>query len=307
MTYKIDPEFLSLQDRLTEQEYEELERRILEDGEVLNPVIVWQEEKIILDGMHRFKIATTNNLPYPVKELSFPSRIHARRWTDLYAGVQMAKSRALNVAASATRIQRIVDAERELLEQSRASNSSTEPVGRVRDAVAAKLGVSPRKVQEDMKAAKDLAKLAPAVRAAVQDKKIKVSKKTLSDLAEMTPNEQVEVVKAVEKGKAKTPKEAIESKRLDTLAETPVAKVLAWNAAIDEFCKAVEAAHKLIPKGEWISEALAGVMAANKKAYIQTVKKQKLTEDCPQCEGDGCPKCFGMGQVTEGMARSNAG
>ena len=51
---RIDPEFESKIPPLTEEEYQLLEENILQDGVVLNPLIVWNG--CIIDGHNRFRI-----------------------------------------------------------------------------------------------------------------------------------------------------------------------------------------------------------------------------------------------------------
>ena len=51
---RIDPEFESKIPPLTEEEYQLLEENILQDGVVLNPLIVWNG--CIVDGHNRFRI-----------------------------------------------------------------------------------------------------------------------------------------------------------------------------------------------------------------------------------------------------------
>ena len=50
---RIDPEFESKIPPLTEEEYQLLEENILQDGVVLNPLIVWNG--CIVDGHNRFR------------------------------------------------------------------------------------------------------------------------------------------------------------------------------------------------------------------------------------------------------------
>ena len=51
---KIDPEFQSQIPPLTEEEFKQLQDNILKDGEVYEPIIVWNET--IIDGHNRWKI-----------------------------------------------------------------------------------------------------------------------------------------------------------------------------------------------------------------------------------------------------------
>ncbi len=75
----IDPEFEKLIPRPTEQELAGLEAAILRDG-CTDPLIVWKEHGILLDGHNRKKICDKYDLPYRTSELPFASRYDVKRW-----------------------------------------------------------------------------------------------------------------------------------------------------------------------------------------------------------------------------------
>jgi hypothetical protein len=80
MVLKIDPEFEGLLDAQTELSYEELKKLIEKDG-IENPITVWKEEAIILDGHNRYKIAGELGIKEPpTQEKSFPDRAAAKEW-----------------------------------------------------------------------------------------------------------------------------------------------------------------------------------------------------------------------------------
>jgi hypothetical protein len=76
---KIDPEFAALLPPLTHEEFAELEMKVsVEDFR--DPLIVWKETGILLDGHHRLKICDKYKVTYSIKELSFPSKERAIQW-----------------------------------------------------------------------------------------------------------------------------------------------------------------------------------------------------------------------------------
>lgn len=76
---RIDPEFESKIPPLTEEEYQQLEENILQDGIVLNPLIVWNG--CIVDGHNRFRIIQEHpEVKYTVFEKEFPDRYAAIAW-----------------------------------------------------------------------------------------------------------------------------------------------------------------------------------------------------------------------------------
>ena len=76
---KIDPEFQSKIPPLTFEELEQLEKNIVNDGKVINPIIVWNG--LIVDGHNRYAILQKHpDIPYTVHEKEFASRYEAIIW-----------------------------------------------------------------------------------------------------------------------------------------------------------------------------------------------------------------------------------
>ena len=76
---KIDPEFQSKIPPLTAEERSQLEANILEEGRLLNPLIVWKN--IIVDGHNRFEILKEHpEIEYTVLEKEFAGREEAIVW-----------------------------------------------------------------------------------------------------------------------------------------------------------------------------------------------------------------------------------
>lgn len=76
---RIDPEFRDKIPPLTEAEYEQLRENILADGEVYEPIVVWNGT--IVDGHNRYKIVQENpDIPFRVKEMSFADKWAAFDW-----------------------------------------------------------------------------------------------------------------------------------------------------------------------------------------------------------------------------------
>ena len=83
MTYSIDEEFQSLLRPLTEQERTRLMINIERDGRFLDPLIVWKEQQVLVDGHNRHELYETalSHLSAPsVEELSFADREAVKSW-----------------------------------------------------------------------------------------------------------------------------------------------------------------------------------------------------------------------------------
>lgn len=78
---KIDPEFRDKIPPMPVEDFEGLKADILRDGYVRDPLVVWEEENILLDGHHRWKVIQEHpELPYTIDYKSFPDRWAAIAW-----------------------------------------------------------------------------------------------------------------------------------------------------------------------------------------------------------------------------------
>ena len=76
---KIDPEFRNRLWPLTEAEFEQLKENILSDGEVYEPIAVWNG--IIVDGHNRWKIIQEHpEIPFRTKDMAFVNKYEAFDW-----------------------------------------------------------------------------------------------------------------------------------------------------------------------------------------------------------------------------------
>ena len=79
----IDEEFRSLIPPLTAEERAGLEENLLRDG-CLDPLVVWREQQILLDGHHRKEICDQYGIDYAIREISLPDREAAADWIDAH-------------------------------------------------------------------------------------------------------------------------------------------------------------------------------------------------------------------------------
>lgn len=76
---RIDPEFESQIPPLAEDEFRQLEENIVNDGVIINPLIVWNG--IIVDGHNRYRILQLHpEISYTTHEKDFPDRYAANAW-----------------------------------------------------------------------------------------------------------------------------------------------------------------------------------------------------------------------------------
>lgn len=78
---KISPEFEMLIPSLTNDEYEQLERNILTEGEIFTPIFTWNG--YIIDGHHRYQILCNHadeDIKFHVAEKAFNDKYEAMSW-----------------------------------------------------------------------------------------------------------------------------------------------------------------------------------------------------------------------------------
>ena len=78
MDITIDPRIRDLFPPLTDEEFANLEREILDDGKINEPLVTY--DGVLLDGHHRYKIAKKHNIPYEVIEKDFADWGDALGW-----------------------------------------------------------------------------------------------------------------------------------------------------------------------------------------------------------------------------------
>ncbi len=81
LSVTIDDEFQSLIPPLTEEELTGLEENLLRDG-CIDPLIVWAEQCILLDGHNRKSICDRYGIDYELHTVSLPDRAAASDWID---------------------------------------------------------------------------------------------------------------------------------------------------------------------------------------------------------------------------------
>lgn len=80
---QIDPEYESAIVHIRQDEFERLEQSILEEGRIIDPIIVWNNT--IVDGHNRYKIAQKYpQIEFTVIEHPFESRSECINWIRIH-------------------------------------------------------------------------------------------------------------------------------------------------------------------------------------------------------------------------------
>lgn len=75
----LDPEIRKYLPPLTPDELAGLEESILAEG-IREPLVVWHERGVLLDGHNRLSLAQKHDLPYRTREISFADATEVRQW-----------------------------------------------------------------------------------------------------------------------------------------------------------------------------------------------------------------------------------
>jgi hypothetical protein len=137
----VDPEFKGLLDPLLPAELGQLEANLISDKRALEPIIIWQEARIIMDGMNRIGICTERKIPYQFAFLKFPltpeGRTQALQWViDHQTGRRNLSD----------------EAKRKLIEWRRERVAAAHKAGDSNRKIADREGINESTVRDDIKA-----------------------------------------------------------------------------------------------------------------------------------------------------------
>lgn len=221
---RVDPEFRDKIPPLTDAEFEQLRENILSDGEVYEPIVVWNGT--IVDGHNRWRIVQEHpEIPYKVKEMEFADKWTAFEWMyrkqlgrrnlsdeqKTYMIGKMYEARKQSVGNSKS--ERTADGKFQCSQ----SGDNGKPRGRIGEIIAKELGVGHGTVTRAADFAKGLDAIrdvSPAAADKVLDGKSGVSKQTIAEMRNADTEELKEVAKAIDEGKPVIRKPRPQSKEL---------------------------------------------------------------------------------------------
>lgn len=240
---KIDPEFRDKIPPLTSEEFKQLCENILADGEVREPLVVWNGT--IVDGHNRYKIVQEHpEIPYKVKEMEFADKWAAFEWiyknqlgrrnlTDEQRTMLMGKTYEARKKSVGGTIGN-KNAEKRCAQNEHPV--SKEPA-RTSEILAKELGVGKETIKRAEKFAKGidaLQEIAPDAAEKVLQGKASVTKATVSSIPQMSPEAQTALVEHIRnpklteqekrdraKAKAEKPKSLIQQMLADLKADKP--------------------------------------------------------------------------------------
>jgi len=196
---KIDREIEILIPSLRDEEFDLLEHNIKEDG-CRDPLVVWKEEDILVDGHHRYKICIKNNIPFKTEEKSFETRDDVLRWV---IDNQLGKRNLTPLQMSDLRGKKYNLEKKNIGAPENNINASKQkkkisPFGSTSEKIAKETGVTDRTIKNDAKFSENVDKIRKDVGNDFAQKilkgEVKTTRQDIVEVEEIKPKEE-EIIK----------------------------------------------------------------------------------------------------------------
>lgn len=207
---KINIDFENLIPKQTAEQFKQLEENIVKDGRVRNPLVVWKDHGILVDGHHRLRIIKAHpEIPYSITEQEFEDEQEVTEWiiktalgTRNLTDVQITELRGRLVKAQKGK--KGNRGERD--SAGRFQKGQNDASGDVAQIVADKLGIARKTVQRAENFVDGLDKadsVVPGFKDGVLTGAIKAQKGEVAKMRKQTPEEIKKSVKEIEERKSK--------------------------------------------------------------------------------------------------------
>ena len=190
---QIDSEFLEILPHQTPLELEQLDANIERDRRCLEPLIVWREQRMLLDGHSRMPILQKYDVAVEIEWIDLPDRNAAREWIINH---QLGRRNLTKQQASYLRGLRY-NAEKNGHGGDRRSNGSSGHSDHLKtaDKLADQYAVSPETIRRDGAFARDVDTIArncgSEARAAILSKEVKIAETEVKELAALDADKQL--------------------------------------------------------------------------------------------------------------------
>ena len=204
----IDPEFRDKIPPLSADEFAKLEENIVTDGEVREPLVVWNDT--IIDGHHRWKIIQKHpDIPYHIKQMDFPDKWAAIVWMcrnqlgrrnitkeqrDYLLSQEYEAQCKTNGGTGANQYAKRLQPD----EFHQAANFGT------RESIAKEHGISEWQVQKAVEFGRGLdaaEEVSPGIKDAVLSGAVKAPKQMIAEIRNLSDEEKKAAVQAIKEGK----------------------------------------------------------------------------------------------------------
>ncbi len=197
----IDEEFSNLLTPLSDQEFATLKQLIIKDGKVHDKIKVWGS--LIIDGEHRYRIATENNIPFETEEMDFKDREAARKWICMN---QLGRRNLDGITRSS------------LVGRLRESRSITQ--------VAKQTGKSTSTIKRDTQAARVIEELPKPVRDKIATGKVEVNSSALYALGKLPEDQKQVAIEILHNSRVDSVTDAVKAAKTKVSKPEATAKTL---------------------------------------------------------------------------------
>lgn len=275
----IDEEFRKLIPPLSEEEFDQLEKNIVEDGEVYEPIILWNG--IVIDGHNRLKIIDKHpEIPFRTFDKSFETRDEVIEWmcskqlgrrnlTDVQKTLLIAE-----MFEARKRTERDRDEKGKFLPQ-----PQNEALGKTSVKLAEEQGISKSAVERAAEFRKGLLvadEVSPGIKERIVNGELLPTKQDVASLRNLDGEELEDAVRQIERGEKVRPyyKETpcatqIASAKpydINDFREELRGKVIALDQSLDLTCRLVHSDMLATQEGkDALSDALLGITEVVKK------------------------------------------
>lgn len=315
----IDPEFQLLCPALNEEEFNQLEKNIVRDKIIYEPLVLWGNT--LIDGHNRYQIALNNRINYSVRVIDFASREEAKGWIimnqlgrrnlkpkdasrlrgELY---ELAKNNVkLHKAAVVRQFNKNTTPMEgegggqfdhlEYPDDDETSNSSAK-------IVAVQTGVSERTVRRDAALLRDLKSLHPDLRNLYEGDMLKLSRRDLDLLAQYDHPSQIHFVQRIQSGECKTIAQAVKEEEVPA-PETFVDRMESEAHAIRSWAHQARSLIKMLPDSEWLDQTARDSISMELKSAGAIAMHYIGVGACPRCKGKACKQCRYTGWLPKAM------
>lgn len=268
----IEPEFRDKIPPLSADEFAKLEENIVADGEVREPLVVWNNT--IIDGHHRWKIIQKHpEIPYRIKEMDFTDKWAAIVWmcrnqlgrrnvTDEQKTVLIGEAYKAKKMSVGNHAERGPDG------RYLGCQNGTVGKERTRDTISTEFNVSPNTVvraEHFLDGLNEANKVSPGIKEAILAGEVKAPKKVIADIRKMPDEKKAEVVEAIKRG------ETVYPDYVPMKNATPVEQRPAYNT--DDFEAELNAIVSSLDKSLKTTMVLVHRDMLNEKPGVDVAKK----------------------------------
>lgn len=259
---QLDEEFQRLLGAHSCEEFEQLKQNLIADGRVIDPIIVWEGQDIVVDGHTRYQIALAEGIPFEVIELPFVDREAVKQW--IY-GHQFGRRNGTGLERARWRAM--------LVDMIASKNSAPKSRKKATDEVAKKAGVSVRQLYQDIKASQSLEQLPESARRNIETGVIRASAESVSRIASLPDTQRSQVVEILENLPTSV-EEEVTFRSVDEVIEAVAEHQTKQESAPKKPSKQVEQAVARIEKAIAELPKLIDVVAAGKKLHRSPWKER---------------------------------